>query len=318
MPQPVGKDLHVDGLLTNISVAYRNNNYIADGIFPLVTVNRQSDIIPAYDQSPWYRDTAKLRAPGTKSQGGGFTVDTTAKYFCDRYSYRYEINDEDRDNTDAPFNLDRDAVDFVTDKIQMRREVAFAGDFFKASVWKTDKTGGTDFTKWDDYANSTPLVDVTAYKDVIEGTIGIEPNQFIMGKGVWNDVRYHPDLVDLIKYTQRGMITQDLFAAMIEFPSIKIGRTIYTTTEEGTAEASVVYTRVWGKSVLMLYTPERPSLLTPAAGYTFVWNRVPGAAQYIKRFRDDEREVDIVEVNSYFDQKAVATKAGLFMGTVVD
>lgn len=317
MPQPVGSDLHVDQLLTNISVAYRNNNYIADTIFPIVPVQKQSDIIPQYDQSPWYRDEAELRAPGTKSHGGGYTVDVTNTYYCPRFSYRKEIADEHRDNADSPFDLDRDAVEFTTDKLQMKRETTAAATFFTTSVWKWDKVGGTDFTKWSDYGNSTPLNDVTNYKDAVEGIIGIEPNMFVIGKAVWNSVRYHPDLVDLIKYTQRGMITLDLFASMLEFPTIKIGRTIITTTPEGTAEASVAYTRVWGKHGLMIYTPGRPSLMTPAAGYCFVWNRVPGALQWIKRMRDEEREVDIVESNSYFTQKVVSTKAGLFMQNVV-
>jgi hypothetical protein len=67
----------------------------------------------------------------------------------------------------------------------------------------------------------------------------------------------------------------------------------------------------------MLYVPARPSLMTPAAGYTFVWQRVPSAQQYIKRFRDEEREVDIIEGNSYFDQKKTGAAAGLFMQNVI-
>jgi hypothetical protein len=314
---PTARDLHVDSLLTNISIAYRNPSYIADMIFPLVTVMKQSDIVPKYDQSHWFRNGAKMRAPGTKSQGGGWTVDTSDTYFAARRSFRVEIADDDRDNTDQPFNLDRDGTEFVTDKMQLAREVAFATDFFKTGVWGDDDTGGTDFTQWSDYASSSPLVDITRYQDAVEGRIGREPNKLVLGKQVWSSLKWHPDLIDTIKHTQTAMMTMDLAAALMELESIMIGRAIVTNDEEGTAEASVTYTRVWGKNALLLYVPDRPSLMTPAAGYTFVWQRVVSALQYIKRMRDEEREVDIIEGNSYFDQKATATKAGQFLASAV-
>jgi len=317
MAQVTARDLHVDQLLTNISLAYKNDTYIADQIAPIVPVKKQSDKLINYDQSHWFRDEAKLRAPGTKSQGGGWSVNTSATYFCDRFSFRHEIDDETRSNADAPFNLDREATEFVTDKLLIRREVAWATDFFKTTVWGTDKTGGSDFTVWSDYANSQPLIDLTDYRDAVEGKIAREPNTLVLGKQVWSKVKWHPDLIDTIKYTQKGQVSVDLFASLSEFERILIGKALKTTDPEGTAEASVAYSRIWGKHALMLFVPPRPSLMTPAATYTFVWERVAKALQYMKRYRDEEREVDIMEGNTYFDQKATGTAAALFMSGVV-
>ena len=168
MANYASRDLHVDRFLTNISIAYRNPGYIADQLFPIVPVRKQSDKIPGYDQSPWFRDEAALRAPGTKSRRGGWSV-TSDNYFCDKYSYGHEIDDDTRDNADEPFNLDNEASEFVTDKLQLRREVSFAANFFTTGVWGSDYVGNTDFTKWSDYASSSPLVDIAAYVDVVEG-----------------------------------------------------------------------------------------------------------------------------------------------------
>lgn len=314
MSNPTPGDLHVDVPLTQMSIGYRNPAYIADQIFPIVSVNKQSNIVPKYDQSHWFRDDAKLRARGTESEGGGWTVDTSDTYFCHRYSYHKEISDEDRDNADAPWNLDREAVDFVTDKLQMRRERAFAAAFFTNAIWTgADKAGAVDFTKWSDYGASTPLVNIDEYRDDVEAAIGVEPNVFVMGKQVWLKLKWHPDLVDTIKYTQRGQVSVDLFAALADLQKVLVGRTIVTTTAEGVAEASVTYSRIWGKNALAIYVPSAPSLMTPAAGYTFTWNRVANSIQYIKRFRFDHREVDRIEANGYFDQKQTGAKAGAFM-----
>lgn len=315
--QPTASDLHIDRLLTNISIAYENKTYIADQIFPMVKVMKQSDRIPLYNQSFWFRDDPRVRAPGQKSIRGGFEVDNTAIYFADRFSRGFEIPDEVRRNADLPYNLDRDGTRFVTDRMMMRREVAFATDFFALGKWTTDKTGAVDFTKWSDFGGSTPVTDVDNFKDAVEALSAQEPNYFTMGKQVWVIVKNHPTLIDRIKYTQRAQLTTELVASLLEFEKFLVGRSIQTTDAEGTAEASVTYTRIWGKNALMLYVPPAPSLLTPAAGYTFVWQVVPNALQYIKRMRDEEREIDVIESNSWFDQKITSARSGLFMSAVV-
>lgn len=315
--RPTAQQVHVDQLLTNLSIGYRNKSYIADQIFPVVPVTKQSNIIPNYDQSHWFRNDATQRRAGSKSARGGWTVDNSKTYFAQRYSFGHEIDDETRDNSDEPYNMDRDATYFVTDKLLMTREVAFAGTHFTTGVWAQDKAGGVDFTQWSDYGASTPLLDITNYKDSIEGRIAIEANNIVMGKQVWVPLKWHPDLIDTIKYTQRGQLSVDLVAGLMEVDKIHVGRAIQTTSPDGTAEASVSYSRIWGKHLLLIYVPSAPSLMTPAAGYTFVWQRVASALQYIKRMRDEEREVDIVEANSYFAQVKTGSNAGLFMQNVV-
>ncbi len=317
MPQPTARQLHVDSLLTQISIAHSNPDYIVDGMFPVVPVQKQSDLIPAYDQSPWFRDDARPRAPGTASRGGGFTVDTSDNYFCNRFSRRYEIADDIRGNVDQPFNLDQDAARFVADKILMRREVAFAVDFFTTSVWGTDVVGDTDFIKWSNFGSSTPIQDVDDFKDTVELLIGREPNSMSMGKGGWIKLKNHPTLIDRIKYTQRAQLTVELVASLLEMPKLLIGRSIQTTDPEGTAEGSVTYSRIWGDNALMMYVPEAASLLNPAAGYTFVWTVVANALNWIKRMRNEEREVDIIEGNTYFDQKITSARSGIFLSNVV-
>jgi len=316
MAKYTSKDVHVDQLLTNVSIGYSNTGYIADQIFPVVPVDKQSDKYLTYDKSHWFRNEAKIRATGTKSERGGWTYSSDT-YFCDRFSYGHEIYDEERANADNAFQLDSDAAEFATDKILMQREVAFASDFFKTSVWGTDKTGGSDFTRWSDYSGSAPLVDVSDWMDTIEASIGREANRLVMGKQVWTKLKWHPDLIDTIKYTQRAQMGLDLAATLLEVERILVGRAIYTTSPEGTAEASVSYSRIWGKHALLIYVPNTPSLRQPAAGYTFTWQRVPSSLRYIKRLRDEEREADIIEANAYYDHKVTGATAGLFGSTVI-
>jgi hypothetical protein len=316
MAKYTANDLHVDRLLTNISIGYGNSSYIADQILPVVRVGRQSDKYVVYDKSHWFRNEARLRAPGTASQRGGWTY-SNAAYYCDRFSFGHEIYDADRANADDNFALDREATEFVADKILMQREVSAAAKFFTTGVWGLDRVGTTNFTQWSDYANSNPLSDIGEWMDSVEASIGREPNTLVLGKQAWLKLKWHPDLIDTIKYTQRAQMTVDLAAALFEVQRILIGRAIYTNSPEGTAEGSVAYSRIWGKNALLLYVPPAPGVRTPAAGYTFVWDYWPNALMYIKRMRDEQRETDIIEGNSFYAQVVTGAAAGVFASAAV-
>lgn len=321
MPQPTSSQVWVDQLLTNVSVAYQNDEYIADSLFPALPVNKQSGIVPQILQSAFFRNDAKLRAPGAKSVGTGFKVDNTATYYCNRYSVRHEIPDEVRDQAASVYDQDRLSTNLVTEQLMLTREVAFATNLFTTSVWTggASSSDNTISAVWSNYGGSSPLTEIQGWRDTFTSSLPKEPNKFVIGRLVWTQLKYHPDVVDLLKYTNpiKGPIAPAIFASMIEVDNVYVGKAIYTTTVEGVAEASVNYSRIWGKHALLLYAPAGPQLDSPAAGYTVVWQRVPAALQYIKRMRDEEREIDIIEGNSYYQHKVLVSKAGAFCANVV-
>jgi len=321
MPQPTNSQVWVDQILTNVSVAYSNAEFIADQLFPMLPVTKQSGILPIINQSAFFRNDARLRAPGTKSVGTGYTVSNTTKYFCDRYSIRHEIPDEVRDNAAQVYDQDRIATKLVTEQLFLSRELAWASNMFAASVWAGGASAGdnTIATVWSNYSSSSPLTEIQGWHDTLQGSLGRDANAFVIGRQVWTQLKYHPDVVDMLKYTTpiKGPIGPAVFASMIEVDNGFVGSAIYTTTVEGIAEGSVSYSRIWGKNALLLYVPSGPALEDPAAGYTVVWQRVPAANQYIKRMRNEETEVDIIEGNSYYQHKLLVSKAGAYCASVV-
>lgn len=305
-------DVYVDTLLTQISIGYSNPDYIAPMIAPVVPVPRPTGFIPTYVQSDWFRNNANRRATGTMSRRGSFGLGTDT-YAVKRDSFGFELADEVRDATVEPYNMDRDGTLFATDKVLMAQEMDFATNLFTTGVW-TDATG---YVQWNDYGASTPLLLVTQTMDNIEGRIGREGNTMIMGKQVFTVLRWHPDLLDTIKYTQRAILSQDLIASLFGIDRLLVGRGIFTASPEGTAEASVVYQRIWGKSMLMIYNPAAPSLINPAAVYNYVWQRVPNSNQYMRRFREESRELDVLESNGYHDFHVNSARSGEFLANIV-
>ncbi len=321
---PGSEDVHVDGLLTSMSVGYKNLFYIADGIFPNVLVPKRSDIVPKYGKSAWFRDEAKQLAEREPPPVGGYNIDVTDTYYCREFGYGHFIGDARKANTDNPFDAVRDGTNWVSDKILLSKERSFVTDFWKTGVWVTDMTGGVDFTKFSDYANSTPIQSLRKFSRTIRRLLGgLAPNTLVLGDLTYDVLADHPSLLDRIKYSSSSdspaMVTPNLIAQLIGLQRVMIGLSLYTASPAGTAEASVVYTPLWDDDALMLYVAPRPSLFNPSGGYCFVWRTAFGGPRYVKRRRDPISDKgELIEAFEFYDFKGVALDAGLFMSDAVD
>ena len=94
MPAPTRRDVHVNTPLTNLSIAYRNENYVGpDFLFPRVPVNKLSDLYWVFDRGAWFRDLAAPRAPGTRAKEADYFL-STGSYLCLEYALSHVIPDE--------------------------------------------------------------------------------------------------------------------------------------------------------------------------------------------------------------------------------
>src|SRR5215831_4925452 len=325
MPNPSQSDLHVNTPLTNISVAYIQDasNFIADKVFPKVSVNKQSDLFWKYSKSDWRRTDAQRRAPSTETPGVGWKV-TTDSYFAHIYGVHKDIDDQPRSNADSNFSLDRDASLFVTNQLLLRRDIDWANTYFKSGVWGTDMTGvvsaptAGQFVQWDQ-AGSDPIMDLTTAMVTFREQTGYSPNTLTLGAMVLQVLRNHPDILDRIKYTQRGVVTEDLLATLFGVDRILVAYASQATGPEindATAQdAAATYAYIANKkSALLTYSPGAPSLMTPSAGYTFTWSGYfAGNAEgiRIKTFRMEPIASDRVEGELTYDMRKVGADMGV-------
>lgn len=315
MPQPTGRQLYVDALLTNMLVGYSNPDYIAGQIGNPLPVFRTTGLIPKVLQSQFFRNLAQPRKGGSKATESGYGTDLTATYYLPRYSHAVRVLDDDRDNSaQGPFALDSLATKLVANVMLLKQEVTLAAAFFASSKGWSDKAAGTDFTAWDDLATSNPMLDVDKFVDEIEGKIGTEPRTLIVGKEAYTrGLKWNPALLDVVRFTQKGVLSSDQIAEILNL-RILIGKAIYTTDPEGTAEASVAYTRVWGKHALLLNNPQSLEMTAPALVKIFRQTR--GSEIYMRRFRYEEEEYDKFEGNSEFAYKQIDGRAATYLGNV--
>jgi hypothetical protein len=318
LPQPRRQQVHVDGPLTNISIAYRQSadRFIADKVFPIVPVPKQSDQYFVYDIGDWYRTDTARRASGTESAGSGWDI-TTATYFAEKWAIHKDIDDDIRANADSPIDMDRDSTEFITQDMMIRREIEWTSAFFATSTWTGSTTAGdiTPGNLWDTVAG-TPIDDIMEQKDSISEKTGFDPNTMVLGPEVYKELKEHPDILDRIKYTQTGIVTADILASLLDLDRVLIPKATRNTAAEGSADS---FDFLYGKNALLCYVTPSPGLLTPTAGYTFSWTGLGGNnfGQAVTKFRMEQLKSDRVEIESAFDQKQVAANMGVFFSAVV-
>jgi hypothetical protein len=315
MPQPTSSQVHVDAILTNISVAYMQmaENFIATKVFPVVPVSKQSDKFFTYTKNDWFRDEAQRRADATESAGGGYNLSTDS-YQADVYAFHKDIGDQTRANADAPINVDREAAEFVTGRMLLKMETQFVSNFFTTSVWGTDTTPSN---LWSDYTSSDPIGDIETGKRTILSTTGYEPNTLVLGYDTFIQLKNHPDLVDRIKYTSSQVLSESLLASLFGVPRVMVAKSLKATNNEGGSEA---YAFNYGKNALLTYSAPSAGLLQPSGGYVMSWTGVSqgiGATIGVSRMRMEQLKADRIEAEVAFDMKVIGSDLGYFFNACV-
>jgi len=316
---PTPSDVHVDMALTNVSVAYvqDSTNFIAENVFPSVSVGHQSNKYHVYNKNDFNRDEAEKRAPGAESAGAGFRM-TTASYSADVWALHKDVDEQTRANADPAVDPENDAAIFVAQQMLIRREREWAATFFTTGVWATDVVGATDFDYWSDEATSDPITDVSTGRIEILKATGFLPNKMTVGFEVHEALKKHPLIKDIFKYTSSESITEAMLARVFEVDQYLVAKSIYATNAEG---ATAAYDFIQGKNVLLSYAPASAGLMIPSAGYTFSWSGLTGmntAGIATSRFDLRRNKVVRVETEMAFDMKAVATDLGYFLSGAVE
>lgn len=333
---PNPRDVHIDTLLTNFSIGYmqRPGAYIATQVFPMRPVDRQSDRYFTFHRADWFRDEAAPRAPATESVGSGYRYGRD-RYETTVYAFHKDVDDQTRANADNPIDPDREATEFVTQRMLMRLERDWASTYMNPASWMAPPAGAT--FNWDD-ANSLPWTGTEAIRSEMVGTTGFEPNTMVLGYGAWATLKFHPAFRTV--GVQTGQInnlrvTQQQIASFFEVDRIFVSRAIWNKASEIASDTGIgdvgdtidnnavdpgTFDYIFPKNgALFCYVTPNPGPQEPTAGYTFAWRGVSdGAGLTIgtTRFRMPELRADRVESQMAWDFKVVAKDMGYFIPDV--
>ena len=295
MPKLVPTDVHVDALVGNIGLKFRNKNYIAAIAAPIVAVKNKTGLYPSLPKSAHFRNEAK--ATSGMAPTATFDVDLTPSYRNVTYKFAAELPDEVVANADSVLNITSQAAEYSADKISLAREARVASSIFTAAA-NTTWTGYTTLsaaggTQWDLTSSSHPVTNIMDGKFTVEdNTQGWEANTFIAGTETWRKLIVHPEVIGYIfggGAQGPKAVTTENFGKAFGFEKVLIGKAVYTADQEGTAEASCTYTKLWGKNAWIGRTANSPSMWEPTAIVqtrdtfkTWTWRNTGAECAYIQ------------------------------------
>jgi len=208
--------------MTNIGLG---GDFISDRIAPVVRVPTTTGKYYKFSNTEALRDDYDaIRAPKTESNEIKRTI-SSATYACQQYGLRELIPDEEMRNADrAVLDPERDAINLITRKLQLAKELRVAAKLFSTSYcskygactakWNTPNGTGVDIEG-----------DIDAAKLSIRKFGGVEPNIIVIPPHIAVYAKRDVTLRGLTKYTDptllvNGDLPPKLFGLEVIIPLV--------------------------------------------------------------------------------------------------
>lgn len=309
---PPVSSIHIDQALTEISQRVTNTELIADQVWPIVNVRKDSDKYFVYNKANLRAENDEW-APKAMANETDWDV-TTESYSTQRRALAQLVEDDEVQNADSPLDIMADTASTLTEKLMIRLEKRLAGVLQTVGNYDADARpdiSASASDQWDNFgsADSDPLEDIANGRQIVAKKIFRRPNLVFMSREVFEILKEHPKIIERIKYTQRGLLTPDILASLFDVDRVLIAGGGENTAIEGAAD-SLAY--IWGKHCFLGWVTPSASLRSPSWGYHLMSQRL-----LAERWRDDPRKGEMLRVSMKETPKVVTQEAGYFLQNVI-
>ena len=315
---------YLDQPLNNVSVGYKNDDFFGERIFPIVPVKKQSGRYWIFAKEKFRQYETIRHAKAEAREIAPWTLSNNP-YYCDDHSLKDAISDEERSNSDGT-DLEVNTTENLTDAILLDFEIRARQALINNVGSLSFNTTLSGTSQWSDFTNSDPIAAVEQQKTVIKKNIAMSPNTLAVSYPIYAALRQHPRIIDRFKYTQVGLLQAEHLKSAFDVDNFWVMGAEYDSANEG---QSPTLNFIWGDRTsvsppvnsiaLLAFIPNEPTRRVPALGYTFRW--LFGAPDLggtlTKRYRDEKRTSDVIEVHRYDDIELTAPLAGGIWQSVV-
>lgn len=302
--------------LSNLSVQYKNDEYIGEMLMPPVPVAQLAGQYPTYDKR------SRLAAPDDAMAGRATANEisesrSSATYSCAGYALANHVGVLTLRNQVAPLDEMVDLTESITELISFRREMRIASVLTTAGNYPTaNKATIAAGSRWDDAGGGNPVKNI---QDAVAALWNGHGPSKIMGwcsLDVWNVLSRHPAILDLFKYGggSPGLATPDMIAKFFGLDGMLVCKARKDTANEAQTAS---YSRIWGSFFGVTRVADRATIRNAAFGTTLrfqglvdtsVWYdpRVGTLGGYYAR------------VATHEDHKIQASDAGYLLTTVIN
>ncbi|MFW6074936.1 MAG: hypothetical protein ACOC9Y_05025 [Chloroflexota bacterium] len=302
---------YVDPVLTNLSIAYQPQAFIADRLFPRLSgLTKPSGVYYKFGKEHFGPVPETLRAPGTRAREVEWQTEK-ATFTTAQHSLIGKVPDEDREAQDAPVQLEQTTTLNTTELVMLDREIRVKDLLTDDSGYDSDHTrdlSDTATDQWSDNDDSTPVQDVVEAKSQLR-SIGVRPNTMVIPSDVMDALQTNQDILDRIKYTQTGLVTREILQTLFGIPNILVPDSVYNSANAG-QDADL--TDLWTDFVWLGFVAPRPALRVLTFGLTFEYR-----GRQVRRWREEDKRSDFFEVWEEVGEEIISYDAGYLFTDVL-
>ncbi len=310
---PEARDLHVDSVLSELSVKYKNSAFIWRSVMPEVRVKKRADKYVVYRKEDSYRLYDDAVGPKSMPNEVDWGV-SMGNYSVKDHALGEWLPQETIDNADNPLEPEIDTNEFLNLLLDVAQEKRVADIVFDPATYPaSNKVTLSGTAQWGGSADD-PIGDVLA---ALESTF-VRANTLVFGQEAWRVFRKLPEVLDAVKGSTRfqdspgGVASPAEVAELLEVDRVLVGRARYISTAEG---QPATFTQLWGKHCAALYVEPNPGVKSITFGVTFV--ETPRTTM---RDFDPKRGVKgahYIKVSWNSDEKVIAPELGYLIENAV-
>lgn len=309
---PTGRDLHIDVPLSNMTVKAFNDGlgqFIGQQVMPTIPVGKESDKYYQIDKEAFFRIHDTRRSRKTEAHRIEFNVSSDS-YFADEYALAAEIALQDLANADKALGVRMNHTRLV--QVGLLRDLENRVANIVTSISNIGSGVALSASqKWGNYVESDPIAQVTSGHAFIVDNTGIEANTMIIDKDTFSIARRHPVILDMFKYTNGGLASEEQLREVFGVSRILVGKAKKEMDYENVDSQASSMVNIWGNNVVLAYidpTPGGMETVTFGAGFRWTPDIYPsdfavGRQQFSG---PGTKNIEVLEGGYHQDEKVIA------------
>ena len=248
------------------------------------------------------------RAPGAKFQRGTWSV-SSGTFTCEEDAEEIPVDKRIQKTANAPLDVFQSATEIATEHVLLRREKRVLDAITNTTTWTSYTAALAAGDRWN-IAGSDPVQLLNTYAQTVRTNCGMWPNTMVIPLNVWIQLQNHDVVTDRLKNTDDKIVTEAIFARLINIPNILISKSVYNSAEEG---QTVSLAESMGKYCFLGYIEQRPALMRPSVGYI-----IESMGFKVENYFENQSDSDIVRARCVYDLEFTAMDCGYLLSTVID
>ena len=300
----------VDPVLTTLTQGYSNNQFIAERIFPLITVANSKGKFPIFGKEAFIdRDTDRaLRAKSNRINASDFVLD---EYETTERDIETAIDYLETEEAHNYYRYEQKICKDLRDILNLSREKEVADYIQNSENYISDmKRVLTEDERINSFVSpSNPIDLIRTAKESIRSKISKYPNTMIMGISVFNELRNNSFVKNYIG-DSGSLITADFIKEIFEINDLYVGYSVCSPD-------GISMQDIWMDNIILSYVDKSEnnskSEYNPSFGYIFQREGMPE----IDTYSENGGKVKVIRCTDNFCWKITAPEAGYLISNII-